>query len=594
MRRSRIDRRRRTASVAGVLALALVALAAGPAVAFDPDRDAQNRAKSAEREREHTTDEYQAELRTRSGENVADGARILATDPERVAGGTGQTVCFGLAFGCAGDIRLYDFQERGRGLVTPVLWTARNGSTVSGHVWATRAGPAKRPGIVIVNGSIQASEQLYWWAAQTLAKSGYVVVTFDPQQQARSDTYGDGADRTEGVPSQTEGNTFFDWTQDAIDFLLSTPEQPFCARPSRSGTSHCDKQQRRVSEGRNAAFNPFWDLVDSERLGIAGHSYGASGVSWIGQQDPRVDAVVAWDNLCAPNAPSAGSGEGPSGGRCLRGGQGDPPALRVPSLGITNDSFTGTESRNSDPDPLERSRGSRAFSEAGVDTGSIAIRGGTHFEYSYLPSRAFRATLRGIDLAAWYTEAWFDKYVKGARSADARILTTRWRSDPGDLAVDPAGGGNLYSFYYRSRLDIRRANGTRFTCEDLREGCAGQVARDGRPRHYSYLAIATSPDGARAGDQAARRARLELRIRYRGRSCSRRRLMRVRVVGRDATSVYRIVLRHRGRIAARGGRSASIRLSRLRRSGPMVVTATLRDGRTRSFRRYLTLCSRRR
>jgi dienelactone hydrolase len=572
----------------------LAALAAAPAGAYDPEQDARNRAKSAEREREHTTDEYQAELRTRSAENTAAGAQILATDPERAAGGAGETVCFSYGSGCAGDIRLYDFQERGRGLVTPVLWTARNGSTVSGHVWATRSGVAKRPGIVITNGSIQAPETLYWWAAQMLAKSGYVVVTFDPQQQGRSDTYGDGVDRNEGVPSQTEGNTFFDWTQDAIDFLLSTPDKPFCARPSRSGTSHCDKQSRRVKEGRNAAFNPFWDMVDPDRIGIAGHSYGASGVSWVGQQDSRVDAVVAWDHLCAPTAVSGTGGGGPGGGPCLDGGQGPPPGFRVPSLGITNDTFTGNESKSSDPDPLERSQGSLGFSKAGIDTGSIAIRGGTHFEYSYLPSRAFRATLRGIDLAAWYTNAWFDKYVKGDRSADARLLTTRWRHDPGDLAVDPAGKGNLYSFYYRSRLDIRLANGTRFTCEDLREGCPGQLDEDGLAAHYSFLAIAGAADGDRASARTAGRPRVGLRASYRGRGCSRNRAMRLRLIGADAPAVYRMVVRHRGRVVARGGRSATILLRKLRRSGDLTVTATLRDGRTRSFRRHLTLCSRRR
>jgi dienelactone hydrolase len=467
---------------------------AGPAAAFDPDRDAQNREKSAERAREHQAPEYQAELRTRGAQNSADAAAIQAGDPER---NFAMTVCFHLTSGCAGDIRLYDFEKRGRGLVRPVLWTARNGSTVSSHVWATRSGPAKRPAIVITNGSIQAPEQLYWWAAQTLAKAGYVVVTFDPQQQGRSDTYGEGADLNEGVPSQTEGNTFFDWTQDAIDFMLSTPAKRFCARPSRSGTSHCAKQSRRVQQGRNAAFNPFWQLVDASRIGIAGHSYGAAGVSWMGQQDPRVDAVVAWDNLCSPNAAGT-SGEGPGAGPCLSGGQGQPPGFRVPSLGITNDSFTGTESRNSDPEPTEKSRASMAFSKAGVDSGSVVIRGGTHFEYSYLPSTAFRATLRGIDLASWYTSAWFDKYVKRDPGANARLVTSRWRSDPGDRAADPAGRGNLYSFYYRSRLDIGLSGGRRFRCEDLRAGkCA--LAPDCDAATYSYLAIATSPDRPRSG-----------------------------------------------------------------------------------------------
>ena len=586
----------RRATVLTVLtALVTALIAAAPAAAYDPDEDARNRAKSGEREREHSADEYQAELRTRSAQNTADAAQILATDPERAGGGAGGTVCFTYGSGCAGDIRLYDFQSRGRGLVSPVLWTARNGSTVTGHVWATRSGPARRPGIVITNGSIQAPETLYWWAAQTLAKAGYVVITYDPQEQGRSDTFGEGVDRMEGVPSQTQGNTFFDWTQDALDFLLSTPERPFCARPSRSGTSHCDKQQRRVREGLNAAFNPFWDMVDPDRIGIAGHSYGAAGVSWVGQQDPRVDAVVAWDNLCSPNLPpGSGGGGGPGGGPCLRGGQGEPPGFRVPSLGITNDSFSGTESRSSDPDPLEKSRGSRGFSEAGVDTGSIAIRGGTHFEYSYLPSRAFRATLRGIDLAAWYTNAWFDKYVKRDPSADARLLSGRWRNDPGDLAVDPAGGGNLYSFYYRSRLDVRRTDGTRFVCEDLRSGCAGQVEDDGLARHYSFLSIVTAPDGDRGTARTAGRPRVALRARYRGRGCSRNRTMHLRLIGSEAPAVYRLVVRFKGRVVARGSRSAKFLLRKLRGRGNLTATATLRDGRTRTFTRHLTLCARRR
>ena len=590
--------RGRTSGRVALAALAAALVLSAPAAAYDPEQDAANRAKSAEREREHSAPEYQAELRTRSAQNASDAAQILATDPERAAGGAGETACFTYGQSCAGDIRLYDFQPRGRGLVTPVLWTARNGSTVTGHVWATRAGPARRPLIVITNGSIQAPETLYWWAAQTLAKSGYVVVTFDPQQQGRSDTFGEGVDRMEGVPSQTQGNTFFDWTQDAIDFALSTPDKPFCARPSRSGTSHCDKQRRRVAEGRNAEFNPFWDMVDPERIGIAGHSYGASGVSWVGQQDTRVDAVVAWDNLCAPDKPPSSPGSG--GGACSRGGQGDPPGFRVPSLGITNDTFTGTEPKNSDPDPTEKSRGSFAFSDAGVDTGSIAIRGGTHFEYSYLPSRSFRATLRGIDLAAWYTTAWFDKYVKGDASADRRLLTSRWRRDPGDLAVDPAGGGNLYSFYYRSRLDIGLSRGGRFKCEDLRSGCSGLVSDDGAGPNYSYLAVATTPDGQRGGGgtrtspTVPRRPRVALRSSYRGRGCARNRRLVLRVRGADAAAVHTLVVRHRGKRVARGRRSVTVLLRKLRRSGRLRITATLRDGRTRSFNRHLTLCARRR
>jgi hypothetical protein len=53
----------------------------------------------------------------------------------------------------------------------------------------------------------------------------------------------------------------------------------------------------------------------------------------------------------------------------------------------------------------------------------------------------------------------------------------------------------MYSFYYRSRLDIGLGTAGRFHCEDLRTGCSGMVSIDGRPPGYSYLAVDTTPDG---------------------------------------------------------------------------------------------------
>jgi dienelactone hydrolase len=149
--------------------------------------------------------------------------------------------------------------SRGDGLVRPVLFTARDGATISGHVWATVAGPAKRPGIVITNGSVQADEQMYWYLAQTLAKDGYVVLTFDPQGQGQSDTPGAAPDTTEGVPAQSDGRPFYDGTVDAINFLESTPAHPYKPVTScRTGTSHATKQDARVKAGLDAAYNPFY------------------------------------------------------------------------------------------------------------------------------------------------------------------------------------------------------------------------------------------------------------------------------------------------------------------------------------------------
>jgi hypothetical protein len=100
------------------------------------------------------------------------------------------------------------------------------------------------------------------------------------------------------------------------------------------------------------------------------------------------------------------------------------------------------------------------------------IRGGGHYECPYIPTELLGATLRGSDLCAWYTAAWFDKYLRGDRHADARLLTGRWRSDAAGAAVDAGGDGNLFSFYHRSRVSIGLANGGRFECDDLRAGCS--------------------------------------------------------------------------------------------------------------------------
>ena len=476
-----------------VLLLALAAVAPAPALAgtFDQERENDNRAKERERDRIHQTPAYQLKLDEVSRANFLEATRIQATDPERNFLGN---LCYTYGRTCAGDVRLYEWEQNGHGIVRPVLFTARSGATISGHVWATRAGPAKRPGIVITNGSIQAPETLYWFAAQTLAKAGYVVLTSDPQQQGRSDSLGEPPDQDEGSPAQTDGRPFFDGTVDALDFFFSTAQQPF--RPRRScdsGTSHAPKHLRRVAEGRNAAHNPLAGMVDFSRVGIAGHSFGAAGVSYVGQADPRVKAIVAWDNLRVP--------EPFGGGRTtIEPCPSDPSARRQvpitkPALGMAADYFA-SEPRRSEPDPLAKSEASLAYSKAGVDTGEITIRGGTHFEYSFLPDPAFGATLRGIDLASWYTTAWFDKYVKGDPSADSRLITSRWLDDRPEARVDRNRDGNMYSFYYRSRLDIGLGNGGRFRCEDMRRPDCG-LQPDCEPVPFWYIDVVTSPDTER-------------------------------------------------------------------------------------------------
>jgi dienelactone hydrolase len=475
---------------------------AKPPTVFNPVVEAKNYAITLQRQAIYDTPQYQLALTAASIANGEQALAAQAADPQRFFI---DDLCWNLNNGCAGDIRLYNWGSHGYGLVRPVLFTARDGATLSGHVWATVAGPAKRPGIVITDGSVQADEEMYWYAAQTLAKDGYVVLTFDPQGQGQSDTFGEGPDRSEGFPAQTDGRPFYDGTEDAVNFLLSNPSHPYePVRSCSTGTSHAAKQKARVRAGFDAAYNPFWQLLNRREIGLAGHSYGAAGVSYIAQWDPRVKAVVAWDNLGGPG-PDAAPVPGTAGGSMKIGEAGCPAnpkarrtvPIRKPGLGISADYGLPPVPNVSLPDPLGKSTLSLDYSKAGVDSGEIIIRGGSHLDFSWIPNQAFGASLRGPDITDWYTTAWFDKYLKHERSADRRLLSERWRRDPVEASVDPNHDSNAFSFYYYSRLDIRLAGGHRFDCEDLRDGCAGMVVKDGYPANYSYIRIDTRPDAVR-------------------------------------------------------------------------------------------------
>lgn len=487
----------------GFLAAAALAVGAPAALAqFNPVTEQQNFSKTEERQTIYTTPQYQALLAQVSAQNLQDALAIQRNDPERQFY---TDVCWQEGSGCAGDARLYDWGPAGYGMVRTVLWTARDGATISGHVWATKAGPAKRPLIVITEGSVQANEAMYWYAAQALAKDGYVVVTWDAQGQGRSDTNGEAPDQNEGAPAQSDGRPFFDGTEDAINFALSTPSHPYEPVPScNSGTSHAAKQDRRVKAGLDAAYNPFWNLINPSEVGLAGHSYGAAGVSYIGQWDKRVKAIVAWDNLGTPT-PQGSSFNGRSVGElgCVNAADRTTAPIHTPALGMSADYFLPPTPNTSEPDPTAKSTESFAYSKAHVDTGELIIRGGSHLDFSfipfpptYTPGPPFGATLRGADMIDWYTSAWFDKYLKKSCTADQQLLTQRWRYDGEEASIDPNQDGNMFSFYYPSRLEFHLAGGQLYDNENLRTDTHGLTFNDGYNGQYAYIHIDRSPDVA--------------------------------------------------------------------------------------------------
>ncbi len=564
-----------------VFVCVLGALAADSALGAFADDEARNYSKTNERFQYLTgTPSYQSLLRQKGLEDPA-SLLAIAADTER---NPYSNLCFNHQDGCAGDVRLYDWDKQPGAIRRgPILWTARSGATISGHVWATAGGPARKPGVVITNGSVQAPEQLYWLQAAALARAGYVVLTWDPQTQGRSDGPGAAPTQNENSTPQSVG-AFTDGTVDALDFFVSDPAHPF--RPRNSATmpavNHGDKQARRVAEGRNAAFNPLHAMLDTSRIGLAGHSLGSFGVSKVASQDTRVDAVVAWDQLATTEtAPGSPPGSGP------------PLPPRVPGLGMSGDYGLGSPNgaagvspkpRESAPDPQGANGPSRDFSGAGVPTGQVNIRAGTHFESAVIPNAGFPATLRGGDQYAWYTIAWFDKYLKGDPGADRLLLTDRWQRDTETGKIDPFGDPNLFSRDLRSRIDFRRADGSRALCEDLRNGCG--LLADDRAASFSALDFAEGRQSL-AAVRPARRARplrcaAAIRVPHRLDLSRSKRRLRVRLRLNNRSRVTLRAKRRRARTVRRsrtlrpGRRTITVRLKRRARPGRYRVTVRMR------------------
>lgn len=362
---------------------------------------------------------------------------------------------------CAGDPFRYPgvdpFYEQ-EAVVEPVVYYDRECARISGRVWRPKSRTGLLPTVVIENGSVQAPETLYWWMAQSLVRAGYVVMTFDPRGQGRSDQQTPAG----GQGSNANSAVFWEGLVDAIDFFRSTPEKPYPHNLSCAGTYPTEV----------TAFNPQHALQDQTRLGIVGHSLGATGVSvvqsygapgaepWPGKLDTSnpVDVAVGWDGLRA----SASDGM--------------PKVVpRVPSMGqnseygLTPTPFRQTPAKDDQLQPF------KAWQAAGVPIFEFTIRGSSHYEWSLLPT--FPATSWcpevvdgrcvggwGRPMAEYYTLAWLDRWLKrdgeiGFADADRRLLA--------DQVFLPR-----FSFYYQSARDFPARNGSRALCSDILAGCA--------------------------------------------------------------------------------------------------------------------------
>jgi hypothetical protein len=283
------------------------------------------------------------------------------------------------------------------------------------------------PGVVIVHGG-SANQEMYLWGAEGLAEAGYEVLTF---QIPLEDNLGGGA--------------HYEYAKSALDYFTSP-------------------------------INPGYPELDPSRIGLAGHSAGGVAVSRLGQEDPRVSAIVSWDR--AQSGPM-------------------PPdlAMRTPAMFQIADYLCQqvpvcvpqpyTEPPNPDG-PGNKGEDFQRVSAAGVDSMQIALRASTHLDWTqFSPGTGSRF---GAAVSFYYTLAWFDRYLKrgtASKEALARLVATRF-DDSGDVhnisggAFDPATASNVPAFIGgqpvadRLSFEFRSAyflDGGRRRCADMRTGC---------------------------------------------------------------------------------------------------------------------------
>ncbi len=446
------------------LAGVLLACSAGPLQADGPPfpsaewtlREANNYSRTQDATAIQADPQFQQRWQQQS---LINAQEYLARERNDAGWNSRGNACKEWAEPCTGDPYRYpgwDAFYAAEGELAPVIFFDAQGARLSGRLWAPAdSAPGDRlPVVVINNGSVQVPETAYWWAAQLLVRNGYVVLSFDPRGQGRSDNRTpDGEAGSNSNPSVFVTNLV-----DAVDFVLSRPDAPY---------AHNQTYTRAVS----TPYNPFWNRIDAGRIGLAGHSLGARGVSvvqglqpWPGTSGPDnpVDVIVAWDNLAAAGA---------AGEYIADIGEYRP---RVPAMGQSADYWLAPQPKLSPPDPLEKSPGVELWRSAGVPVYQVQIQGGTHYEWSLMPSLPTSAWEPGGDggwgqpLVRHYTLAWFDRWLKqpgepGYADADARLL-------------DDAAWLPRLSFYYLSSRDFPGRDGRQQVCEDIAAGCAQDSA----------------------------------------------------------------------------------------------------------------------
>ncbi len=268
--------------------------------------------------------------------------------------------------------------------------------------------------VVMIEHGAGASKEMHWQTAQVLAEAGYLVLNVGVFPA------GSPHPQPDVLPAGESPHLFV--AQAALDFLLSTPDAP-----TTSG-----------------AVNPWWELADRTRVALIGASFGAIATSYLGQVDPRVATVIAYDSCeyvaDARNEP----GPDPStvtatGGGCRsRIGGLDPAQLRTSRLAISADYWKATDVPRSEPvDPHHKDEYHRELVARGIDSMQVALRSSVHAEPTYAEPGKDTNTRYGMAALNYFTLAWLEYQLRGPDDPAVAVeACSRLASDVFDTFAD--------------------------------------------------------------------------------------------------------------------------------------------------------------
>lgn len=404
--------------------------------------------------------------------------------------------CAGIApdpAGCISDpYRTLDRWKGTRGDAMLVSFSNRYGATLRGELFAPRApftdpvtgvsslGPF--PLVIIIPG-YQEPRQEYRWAAEGLAESGYVVLSFDPQGFGESDVHPNPQSEycdpngtwrePQEMGFQEQGSCAGEPPADYYN--LTVGQVAALALDDWSGAAALYREiaPNFVFGGLDAlawllsSGNPWLARIDTTRIGVAGHSLGAYAAMMVGSGDPgaRFDTAVAWDGYNPMD-----HGIDPTVPTLFQQSQQEEfkgPLYVVPP----------------DPEAFHPTRPTfRGFQAACVPAAFIVPDASSHHEWAY--GTGYGASRYGERVGFYFTLAWFDRYLKGkqtvavrgdeaeqAGDADRRLLSSVFdasadRSSIGTGRWDPAALQNVpyaiegqtiashLSPYYTSEVDL--------------------------------------------------------------------------------------------------------------------------------------------